>query len=81
MGEGVDGSDVCYKPARDATEEQLKKREECMDTYTMTSHDPIFFRTVGPQVSDKVVPDERTQPSKPPVLSHRAKQLAGIEAY
>jgi hypothetical protein len=74
---------VSYKPAKDASDEVLKNRKECLETFTTTSHDAIHFRRTGPNApgAEPVCENERKQPSQPPVLSDRAKQLAGVLAY
>lgn len=72
---------VCYKPARDSTEELDKRRRECMENYDNTTHDPLMFRATGSRIFGVLTDDEQTRPRELPVLSERAKQLAGIQAY
>lgn len=45
------------------------------------SHDPLLFRLTGTKIIGKIEEGERDAPLNPPVLSDRAKQLAGILAY
>ena len=73
--------DVCYKPARDSTPEQIELRKECVKNYDNTSHDPLLFRPTGSRISGKLTEDEQTQPRDLPVFTDRMKKLAGIEAY
>lgn len=78
-------TDICYKPARDSSAEQDALRQECIKNWDMTSHDPVVFRPTGSRVFEEAgrIPkgQDRLQPSKLPVLSHRAQQLAGIVPY
>ncbi|EIW68060.1 hypothetical protein M231_04972 [Tremella mesenterica] len=72
---------VCYKPAKDATPECLAVRKRLMKDWGMTSHDPLIFRERGTQIFGKKTPNEREVPDDKPILSDRAKQLAGITEY
>ena len=45
------------------------------------THDPTDGWATGSRVGGKLREDERTIPSRLPVLSHRAKQLASLESY
>ncbi|KAK4686141.1 hypothetical protein P7C73_g3991, partial [Tremellales sp. Uapishka_1] len=72
---------VCYKPARDVEPDVLELRKKCIENWWTTSHDPLMFRVTGAQAMGKLTEDERTQPPVLPVLSDRAKQLAGVLPY
>jgi len=72
---------VCYKPMDDVPEDLKKLKLECLERYDNTGHDCADFKPTGTRARGKLTDDERTAPSKPPVLSHRAKQLVGLEAY
>jgi len=72
---------VCYKPAKDATKEVNEVRREAIENYHNTSHDPLMFRLTGTRIRGPLSEDEQTHPRDLPVLSDRAKQLAGQKAY
>ncbi|CAD6563606.1 MAG: hypothetical protein TREMPRED_000009 [Tremellales sp. Tagirdzhanova-0007] len=72
---------VCYKPARDATSEIQQVRRLAMGNYDNTSHDPIMCRPTGSRINGVLTKDEQLRPRTLPVLSQRAKQLAGLVAY
>ncbi|KAL7420497.1 hypothetical protein Q5752_004447 [Cryptotrichosporon argae] len=73
---------VCYKPARDITPEKLALRKECFENSWSTSHDPLNFRVVSAHTGRWTLEEgESDQPRKPPVLSVRAKKLAGLVPY
>jgi hypothetical protein len=59
----------------------LEQRKKAMKEFHSTSHDPLMFRLTGTNMFGPETDYERHQPSAPPVLSDRAKQLAGIAAY
>ena len=59
----------------------LALRKKAMDEFHSTSHDPLLFRLTGTNIFGPETDFERHAPSAPPVLSDRAKQLAGIAAY
>lgn len=69
---------VCYKPANTITPEQLKLKQETFAAGRNTSHDPSSFRVVQLHENMKHI---RVKPTKEPVLSDRAKKLAGLMAY
>jgi len=72
---------VCYKPAADIEPEMLELRKKMMAEGHLTSHDPLLFRLTGSKIFPKERDDERTEVTKPAVLSDRALQLAGVKAY
>ncbi|ORX37087.1 hypothetical protein BD324DRAFT_642094 [Kockovaella imperatae] len=72
---------VCYKPNRDVAPDKQAIRKEAMENFDNTTHDAADVKQTGSRIAGKLSDDERTVPSKPPVLSHRAQQLAGIAAY
>lgn len=74
---------VCYKPAKDMSEEKLKLKQECFEKYWGTSHDPLEFRITAARFKPHwdVKDGERTEPRTKPVLSERTKQLAGLVPY
>jgi len=72
---------VCYKPAADSSPENAQVRREAFLNSDNTTHDPLYSRQTGTRIYGKLTPDEREKPSKPPVLSDRALQLAGMKAY
>jgi hypothetical protein len=47
----------------------------------MQSHDPLLFRLTGSKAMGPLDENERMEPLVKPVLSDRAKQLAGVLAY
>lgn len=59
----------------------MKLRQRMMAEGHLTSHDPLLFILTGTKINGKVREDEREEPSKPAVLSERAKQLAGLKPY
>lgn len=72
---------VCYKPAKNISEKDLKGRLGALENYDNTSHDPLIFHATGSRVNGPLTPDEQLRPRELPVLSDRAKQLAGVLAY
>jgi ectoine hydroxylase-related dioxygenase (phytanoyl-CoA dioxygenase family) len=74
---------VCYKPANQISPENLQLKNECFANSWGTSHDPVDFRVTAAHTKThwKMEAGERVTPRLPPVLSQRARQLAGIEAY
>ncbi|WWC71969.1 uncharacterized protein I206_105928 [Kwoniella pini CBS 10737] len=72
---------ICYKPAKDILPDALERRKNCWDELIGTSHDPLLFRETGSIALGPLTDDERLRPLQRPVLSDRAKQLAGITSY
>ncbi|KAK6909542.1 hypothetical protein I203_103563 [Kwoniella mangroviensis CBS 8507] len=72
---------VCYKPAKDIEPDALERRKKCWDELIGTSHDPLLFRETGSIALGPLTDDERLRPLERPILSDRAKLLAGIESY
>ncbi|CAK7200160.1 hypothetical protein SEUCBS139899_002851 [Sporothrix eucalyptigena] len=74
---------VCYKPAVHASEETKKERLVVFAKKHGTAHDPTIVR-----VTPRLPPDDHPtyqamleKPLQEPVLTQRARQLAGLEAY
>ncbi|GFZ50535.1 hypothetical protein JCM24511_08292 [Saitozyma sp. JCM 24511] len=72
---------VCYKPAKDIEPEMLETRKKALEECIGTSHDPLLFRLTGSKAMGPLDENERMEPLVKPVLSDRAKQLAGVLAY
>jgi len=72
---------VCYKPAAAITPSHAELRKEVMRNHYMTSHDPIMFHVTGSKMKEPVDENETIAPKNLPILSKRALQLAGVEAY
>ncbi|WOO83354.1 uncharacterized protein LOC62_05G006881 [Vanrija pseudolonga] len=73
---------VCYKPARDLSPERLALKQECFDNFWSTTHDPINFRVTNADMKGWKLEDwEYLGPRQPPVLTERAKKLAGLVPY
>ncbi|KAL2677325.1 hypothetical protein Neosp_011094 [[Neocosmospora] mangrovei] len=74
---------VCFKPAAFVSEETKQKRLEVFQKKQGTAHDPAILR-----VTPRLPPDDHpsyadavSRPLQEPVLSKRAKQLAGLLPY
>lgn len=75
--------DVCFKPAAFVSEETKQKRLEVFEKKQGTAHDPAILR-VTPRLPPEDHPsyaDAVSRPLQQPVLSRRAKQLAGLVPY
>jgi len=72
---------ICYKPAAAETPEAKELRKEVMKNHWMTTHDPLLFHVTGTYASGPAEEGETVAPKNLPVLSERAKQLAGIVSY
>ncbi|WVQ84829.1 hypothetical protein IAT38_006986 [Cryptococcus sp. DSM 104549] len=72
---------VCYKPAKDITPEKLEQKKKAFAEWAGTTHDPLEFQTRGTNYFGPLTPDEVQQPHEPPVLTERAKKLAGLVPY
>lgn len=59
----------------------MELRKKMMAEHHLTSHDPLLFRLTGTKMMGKEREDEREEPTRPPVLTDRALQLAGIKSY
>ncbi|EPE02151.1 phytanoyl- dioxygenase [Ophiostoma piceae UAMH 11346] len=74
---------VCYKPASQMNEKTRQDRLDAFAKKECTAHDPTIVRT-NPRLPPNEHPTYNVmlnQPLQQPVLSKRAKQLIGIEAY
>lgn len=74
---------VCYKPAKDMQPDKLQTKRECFAKHWGTSHDPLEFRINAARYKPhwNIEEGERTAPRSLPVLSERAKKLAGLVPY
>ncbi|ODO04982.1 hypothetical protein I350_05594 [Cryptococcus amylolentus CBS 6273] len=73
---------VCYKPAKLITPEKLALKQDLAKRYAQTSHDPVEVRETTAGVGWRIrKPGERIEPLIKPILTKRARQLAGLEAY
>lgn len=79
----TDNLDVCYKPVDMVPEETQKWRNELWANKEGTTHDPA-----APRNKPRLPPDDHPtyadavrRPLQEPVLSDRAKQLAGVLPY
>lgn len=75
---------VCYKPARDISQEKLEEKQRAVEECWGTTHDPLDFRITAhhsPTRGWVLEEGERVGPRNRPVLSERALKLAGVVAY
>lgn len=79
----ANGEDVCYKPADSISDETKAWLRQTFEKKEGTTHDPA-----SPRGKDRLPPDDHPtyaeaarRPLQQPVLSDRAKQLAGLVPY
>ncbi|KAL4892485.1 Clavaminate synthase-like protein [Aspergillus ambiguus] len=75
---------ICMTPRRFATEEALKLKKQCFESWTGTTHWPhcnIRAQKEKPIRNGKVCPKNRTEPWEKPEMTDRVLQLAGVKPY
>lgn len=72
---------VCYKPAKYISEEVRRGRLEAFNKKQNTAHDPSVIRIPERQPPEDHETYEAAKKLQEPVLTRRARQLAGLEPY
>ncbi|KAL6916439.1 hypothetical protein ACHAP8_007733 [Fusarium lateritium] len=75
---------VCMTPRKFATEEALKAKAYCYNTFTGTTHWPhcnIRIAQEKPMRNGEICPKYRTEPFEKPEVTDQILRLAGVKSY